>query len=74
MTENNPYKNLWSAVLDRAMQDIKGIIPGSEKYREKKIIKEAEDWFGSDDRDIGSFLWVCEILDLQPDKVLMLTR
>jgi hypothetical protein len=31
--------------------------------------KDSLDWFLSDSRHTGSFLWVCEILGTEPDKL-----
>jgi hypothetical protein len=27
---------------------------------------EAQDWFSSDSQEIGSFAWVCQLIDLEP--------
>jgi len=54
----NPYYRLWFAVLERALQDL--------CERNPSIRRDAELWFKSDRRGVGSFLWVCELLDFNP--------
>ena len=38
---------------------------GTYEYR-----KDTRTWFQSDRKDIGSFLWICEVLDLDPQFAL----
>ena len=54
-------KNLWKAVLEQAFKDAQGQV-GTYEYR-----RDARVWFQSDSKDIGSFLWICEVLDLDPE-------
>ncbi len=52
-------KKLWTAVLDQAIKDALG---------ENLFLRQgAREWFRSEDREVGSFLWVCSILDINPD-------
>jgi hypothetical protein len=51
-------RDLWAAVLDRAILDLDDI---TEKPRSLA-------WFKSPNDDEGAFLWVCMILDLEPGK------
>ena len=52
-------KKLWSAVLEQAVSDAQGDC-NSER-------KEARKWFLSENCGTASFLWICKILDLEPD-------
>ena len=52
----NCYKKLWAAVLDRAIED--------SAYEE-----DARAWFQSGREGIGSFLWICDTLELDPDSL-----
>jgi hypothetical protein len=52
-------RDLWAAVLDRAILDLDDI---TERPRSLA-------WFKSPRDDVGAFLWICMILDLEPVKV-----
>ena len=60
------YIRLWVAVLCQAISDVYK----PKDYRDKddyyKIKKEAHRWFLSDDWYIGSYLFICEAVDLDP--------
>jgi len=56
-------KDLWLAVLEQAMKDARG----TRTYH--TIVKEAREWFKSEDEGPGSFLWVCRILCLDPEAI-----
>jgi hypothetical protein len=57
--QSSVERDLWAAVLDRAVLDL--AIP------EERIKTLA--WFRSHGNDIGSFVWICMILDLEPSRV-----
>ncbi len=57
------YKRLWAAVLEQAVRDAHG----SRTYH--IIAEEARAWFRSKNEEVGSFIWVCRILDLDPSYV-----
>ena len=57
-------KNLWKAVLEQAFKDAQGKVGTYECSRNARV------WFQSDSKDIGSFLWICEVLDLEPEVTL----
>ena len=59
--EEKGWRALWKAVLDQAFKDAEGKV-GTYDQRE-----DARAWFTSSRRDIGSFLWICEVLDLEPE-------
>jgi len=50
------YKKLWAAVLDQAVGDA-------------TFENEARAWFQSTREGVGSFLWVCDTLNLDPDSI-----
>lgn len=51
-------KKLWAAVLEQAMTDAQ---EHHESYGE-----EARKWLQSENLGTASFLWVCDVLDLDP--------
>ena len=62
---------MWSACLLNAMQEYHGMILVDNKKPAKKDIQEAsKQWFLSDNDGIGSFLYVCQVIGLNPDKAL----
>jgi len=67
-----PEKKLWSAVLEDAFQCcVKGHVSGeSSRVRKQEEIESATAWFLSDKTDIGTFLWVCKTLNLDPKRIL----
>jgi len=66
----NPYKALWAAVLEQAIKDIQSDLT-FRKGNIRSIFSEgAWAWFRSENQDVGSFLWTCSMLGLEPDFVL----
>ena len=50
---------------------VRGNVSGEgSRMRKQEEIKKARAWFLSEDADAGTFLWVCEKLDLDPKKIL----
>lgn len=60
-----PEIQLWRAVLIQAVNDFFG--DGDPFVTPSQTA--AERWFFSDDHELGSFLFVCEILDLNPGTI-----
>ena len=52
-------KRLWSAVLEQAVTDAQG---NCDSRRE-----EARRWLLSENYGAASFLWICDMLGLEPD-------
>ena len=52
-------QKLWAAVLEQAIKD--GL--SDNLY----LRKGAREWFRSQDGEVGSFLWVCATLDINPE-------
>jgi hypothetical protein len=67
-----PEKKLWSAVLEDAFNCcVKGHVSGeSSRVRKQEEIESAKAWFSSEETHIGTFLWVCKTLDLDPKRIL----
>ena len=57
---DDAFKKLWSAGLEQALRDVQG---NYYSYRE-----EAREWFLSENYEPASFLWICDVLGLQPDQ------
>jgi len=54
----DPERKLWANVLLQAQSDISARDP---------IARSARRWFCARDDSIGSFIWVCHHLSLEPD-------
>jgi hypothetical protein len=66
-------RDLWAAVMHGAVNDLLGQ-NSTTKGRDRNVINtrlslSARLWFESDARGIGSFLWICSVLELDPEKV-----
>ena len=58
-----PCKRLWTAVLKRAVED-------AYSGGMTDVTGEgARVWFQSNNQGVGSFLWICSMLDLNPEFV-----
>ena len=53
-------KKLWSAVLKQAIKDAQEIY--------SIYAGDARAWFCSKNQGTGSFIWICMMLDLDPDE------
>lgn len=73
---------LWGAVLLQAIEDYRRKGAGFDVavngirlrgwYYDREIRRDkrrAEEWFKSDNEDVGSFRWICDILKLEPGRV-----
>jgi hypothetical protein len=56
------YQNLWSAVLKQAIEDV-------AKYPGGAFSETALSWFEDECDEIGSFQWICSILNLHPESI-----
>ena len=61
--ETRSCRRLWAAVLEQAIKDARG----GRTYH--IITEEARTWFRSQNEDVGSFIWICRTLDLDPSYV-----
>lgn len=64
----DPHRNLWVAVLRQALDDATYEKPPHTNVP-LHVHHYAIDWFKSDRDGVGSFLWVCTILDFDPDRI-----
>ena len=65
-------KNLWASVLFRAIDDAGGRIrdlSSCQQHVRNNIKEEARSWFISGLGHVGSFKWICNVLDLDSDVV-----
>ncbi len=63
-TMSTPENDLWASVLEQALSDL------SERlYRQKALL-----WFSSREHHPGSFLFICDALNLDPRKVLAFAK
>jgi hypothetical protein len=60
MMMNEPEQTLWMSVLSLAMQDLSG---------PDHLAKPARAWLCSKNNSLGSLIWVCDQLGLNPDAV-----
>jgi len=63
-----PERRLWAAVIDEAVNAAHGLLPGVDKSRRPLEQSRALRWFASESQDIGSYLWVCWYLRLDPQQ------
>lgn len=66
----DPYFRMWAAYLLNAIRDIhKPVTTGGDSTQRKEIKSECLKLIMSDDEDFGSFLWVCDLLEMNPQCV-----
>lgn len=66
--EGNACKKLWFAVLFQAISDL---VPAraSENKDSVGVQDQAYKWFHSKRKNVGSFIWICDIFDLDADRM-----
>ena len=74
-----PERSLWAAVVERAFEDAKGnVMKTPPRKRENypnwlqsrdRVIKDAFQWFKNNRKTVGGFLWVCDVLELEPGPI-----
>ncbi len=66
-------QRLWAAVLDNAVMSLeqRGIFSYGKKYnvrhQKRKLRDESLTWLQSDLTTLGSFIFICDTLDINPD-------
>lgn len=65
-----PERSLLWAVLERAMMDLSGrCLEGSQTWRYSGMyVADAAQWFTSEDESEWTFVWVCDHLQLDPER------
>ncbi len=62
---DSSLRNLALGILLQAFRDI--VAPKKSASKEWELwVQDALDWFSSEEKDPGSFLWVCDVLALNP--------
>jgi hypothetical protein len=65
----NPEMVLWSRVLLQAIWDLAGIKLKVQKSEAPRLQRKTRAWFLAKKQSPGSFIWICNILSLDPDAV-----
>ena len=69
-TPGEGEKEMWTQCLVEAIRCTQGYVADSHsRLKRLRTIEEARAWFTRTTTDIGTFLWVCAFLDLDPDKI-----
>lgn len=63
--DQRPYKHLWANVLWQAVLDTVRFARAT-RPTPCAIRADAQEWFASDEVYVGSFVWVCELMRLDP--------
>lgn len=65
INQHEPEKSLWAACLEQAFTLCNTKL--NRKAKGQKSDTEADEaWFTSDSREVGSYLFICEVLELDP--------
>ena len=59
-------KRLWAAVLLQAAKDVSGFTYVYSESQRSMIQRSARAWFASNYYETGSYLWICDLLELEP--------
>ena len=59
-------RRLWAAVLIQAAKDVAGYALVDNERERTRVQYHARVWFASDNREVGSLLWICDELELEP--------
>jgi hypothetical protein len=66
---------LWFAVLMQAVEDASILVPDAHPLTEQHYYQRtALLWFKNSRCDVGSFIWVCNTLNVEPEEVLQRVR
>jgi hypothetical protein len=59
--------HLWAALLQQAARDYYGVVSCKEWTETRKVIqKNAQQWFDSRSDDVGTFVWLANLLNHDP--------
>jgi hypothetical protein len=64
-----PEHALWQSVLWIAIEDARGKVKMIQRHQKEILRRDAMAWLNSPKRDVGDFLWICDLLNLSPQKV-----
>jgi hypothetical protein len=65
----NPEMVLWTRVLLQAIWDLAGVKLKVQKSEAPRLQRKTRVWFLASKQSPGSFIWICNILSLDPDAV-----
>jgi hypothetical protein len=69
------YGAVWFATLMQAVEDATVFVPDAKPLTEQHYYQRtAILWFKNPRHDVGSFVWICSVLNLDPDEVLQRVR
>lgn len=63
-------KKLWIAVLEQAIKDAQFELAAYKAHVINIFKESALEWFHSEEQGIGSFLWICALLHIEPTSIL----
>ena len=63
VADDQPYRALWAAVVYQAIADLNRI----------GYARRAKEWIYSDQQGVGSMRWVCDMIDLDYDRLQFLS-
>ena len=67
--EYRAYKTLWAAVLWQAVSDVVRLATAKRPHAQE-IAQQTRAWIDDPANDnVGSFIWVCSVLDFDPKRV-----
>lgn len=66
------FKDLWAMVLIKAFEDLNiflnpDVMKSSIFINNRNIRDDAARWFFKPDHEVGSYLWICDILGVCPE-------
>lgn len=65
-----PEEILWIKVIETAVDDLAGVRGGEQKTRANANTFGAKLWFQSARVEPGSFLWICDHIDIDAGEML----
>jgi len=75
-TQDQAALNLWCSVLHHACDEYVGIgvlvysTPKALEEQKELLRRRAAHYFKSDETGVGSFVWICDLLNMDPEKTL----
>ena len=63
VADDQPIRALWAAIVYQAVADM----------NRTGYARKAKDWIYSEHQGVGSMLWICDMIDLDYDRLQMLS-
>ena len=69
--ESLPVLKMWAAVMNEAIDCVRHrrVVGANNAWARRMEIERACEWFLNNDMRMGSFLWVCQVLELDPNAI-----